>query len=281
MSIRLRWLGVACFQIQLASGEVLIIDPYLDNSITAPLQAKDLIRADWIFITHGHFDHVLDVGQLANRLGSQVFCSAQVSRTIQERLSVPPNQIRVVTAGEIIKRGPLIVKVLRAIHVDNRKYFAEQLGLPPTNEMRVEEIVRQILKEIPDQSFKEKILPHLGKFPPGEQLNYIFDFPDNLRLYFLGSVPDRELFLVVEEARPQILILQLLRGQEKEAVELARRSGASIIFPSHHDPFLPGQKLPDMNKVRRLFAESSNIKFIEPLPGKWYEIKIEVGISDS
>jgi L-ascorbate metabolism protein UlaG (beta-lactamase superfamily) len=42
-----------------------LTDPYLDDSFSVPLKAKDIERADYIFVTHGHFDHVLDVSKIA------------------------------------------------------------------------------------------------------------------------------------------------------------------------------------------------------------------------
>ena len=75
MSIKLRWLGTACFEIRLSNGEALIIDPYLDDSLTCPIDSNEIERGDVICVTHGHFDHILDVGRLANRLGSTVVCS--------------------------------------------------------------------------------------------------------------------------------------------------------------------------------------------------------------
>lgn len=249
-----------------------MIDPYLDDSFTAPVRSDEIKRADLIAITHGHFDHVLDVGRLANRLGSTVICSEVVSRTIQNRLGVSPGRIQTVTAGEVLRRSPFTVEVVKAVHVDNRVYFAEQFGLQSSAEVNLEEMVRRVFNQIPEPKIKEKLLAHIGKFPPGEQLNYRFHFPGNLGLYFFGSVPDPELFSLAEESRAQVLILQLLRGKEEEAVEIARRCGARVVFPSHHDAFFPGQKVPDLDKVKSLFQKYPQVRFVETEAGKWYEI---------
>jgi L-ascorbate metabolism protein UlaG (beta-lactamase superfamily) len=64
VSIKFRWLGTVCFEIVLPSGKVLIIDPYIDYSATAPIKCKDVTGADYIALTHGDFDHVTDVGAL-------------------------------------------------------------------------------------------------------------------------------------------------------------------------------------------------------------------------
>ena len=273
MSIRLRWLGTACFEIRLPDGEVLIIDPYMDDSRTCHVRSRDIERADYICITHGHFDHILDVGPLANRLGSTIFCSRKAAQTMDAHFGIPANRIRVVTAGEVLRQGPIKIEVVRATHIDNRSYFAKQLGLDLTDDISNEEMVRKVFGSIQDRAVRERLLSHMGKYPAGEQLNYIFQFPGNLRLYYFGSTPDPELMPVAESSAAQVLILQLLVGMEEAAFEVARRAGAAIVIPSHHDPFFPGQKVPDLEKVKALFEKSRNISFLDPRPGEWYDIK--------
>ena len=276
MSIHLRWLGTACFEIRLSSGEVLVIDPYLDESLTCPTGSSDIERADLICITHGHFDHILDVGRLANRLGSTVLCSREVAENIHTRFHVPESQIQVVTAGDSLKSGDIRVEVVKAVHIDNRSYFAEQLGLELTEEISALDMVKRIFSTIEDQKVRERLLSHMGKYPAGEQLNYIFQFPGNLRLYFFGSTPDGELNPIIEGCKAQVLILQILWGREEGAVEAAFKSGAGIVFPSHHDPFFPGQKVPDLKKVRSLFERDKNAHFVEAEAGQWYAIDTAV-----
>ena len=276
MSINLRWLGTACFEIRLSNGEALIIDPYLDESLACPIDSNKIERADLICITHGHFDHILDVGRLANRLGSTVICSHEVAQNIQKRFHVPEAQIQAVTAGDSLKRGGIQVEVVKAVHIDNRSYFAEQLGVELTEEISALDMVKRVFNTIEDREVREKLLSHMGKYPPGEQLNYIFQFPGNLRLYFFGSTPDPELIPILEGCKAQILILQVLRGREEGAAEAAFKSGAGIVFPSHHDPFFPGQKVPDLNKVRSLLEKNEDVHFVELEAGNWYEIDTAV-----
>ena len=213
MAVSFRWLGTACFEFRLPTGEVLIVDPYMDDAFNCPLESDRIARADLICITHGHFDHVLDVGRLALRLGSTVLCSSKVGVNIRDRLGVPESQIQAVTAGETLKRGSIRVEVVRAGHVDNRQYFAKQLGMEPSDEMSTEDMVRKGFEGVEDPVMREKLLSTLGKYPGGEQLNYIFRFPGNLGFYFYGSTPDPELLPLVETAGAQVLILQVLSGR--------------------------------------------------------------------
>ncbi len=56
------WLGHACWLIQTGEHSILL-DPFLDSSPTASCKAKD-IRADYVLVSHGHFDHIADAATI-------------------------------------------------------------------------------------------------------------------------------------------------------------------------------------------------------------------------
>ncbi len=65
MSHHLTWYGHSCFLIE-TGGKRILVDPFLDDSPTAPIKAKDA-AADYILVTHGHFDHISDVAKISAR----------------------------------------------------------------------------------------------------------------------------------------------------------------------------------------------------------------------
>jgi L-ascorbate metabolism protein UlaG (beta-lactamase superfamily) len=77
MSTELTWLGHASWQIKTAQHTVLI-DPFLDDSPTAPIKSKDA-KADFILVSHGHFDHVADAAKIANRTGATVISNYEIT----------------------------------------------------------------------------------------------------------------------------------------------------------------------------------------------------------
>lgn len=70
MTTELTWLGHGSWALKTGAHRILI-DPFLDDSPTAPIKAKDA-EADFILVSHGHFDHMSDVAAIAHRTGATV-----------------------------------------------------------------------------------------------------------------------------------------------------------------------------------------------------------------
>ncbi len=70
MTTQFTWLGHGSWAIETA-GHKLLLDPFLDDSPTAPVKAAD-VEADFILLSHGHGDHVGDTVAIAKRTGATV-----------------------------------------------------------------------------------------------------------------------------------------------------------------------------------------------------------------
>ena len=74
--MELQFLGHACFLLDDGACKVLT-DPFLSGA-GHPDWAEQ-VRPDFIFVTHGHGDHVGDTVDIARRTGAQVCCTADLS----------------------------------------------------------------------------------------------------------------------------------------------------------------------------------------------------------
>mgnify|MGYP001294651720 CR=1 FL=1 len=70
MTTQLTWLGHGSWLIT-SGNHRIVLDPFVTDSPTAPLQV-DEIDADYILVSHGHFDHVSDIVPIARRCNSTV-----------------------------------------------------------------------------------------------------------------------------------------------------------------------------------------------------------------
>ena len=76
MAIELTWYGHACWLIK-TGKHTLLVDPYLDDAPHSPIKSHEL-EADFILVTHGHFDHVGDTVKIAKRTGAQIVANFEI-----------------------------------------------------------------------------------------------------------------------------------------------------------------------------------------------------------
>jgi L-ascorbate metabolism protein UlaG (beta-lactamase superfamily) len=69
--MKITYYGHSCFSV-VAGGKHLLFDPFISGNELAKHINIDDMQADYIFISHGHFDHTLDVVRIANRTGAKV-----------------------------------------------------------------------------------------------------------------------------------------------------------------------------------------------------------------
>lgn len=76
MATTLRWLGHNCWL--LSTGEhTILVDPFLNDSPTAPVKAT-AVKPDYILVSHGHFDHMADAAEIAQRTGATVVSNFEI-----------------------------------------------------------------------------------------------------------------------------------------------------------------------------------------------------------
>jgi L-ascorbate metabolism protein UlaG (beta-lactamase superfamily) len=74
--IEVTWLGHGTWCVTTGNHRILI-DPFLDDSPSSPLKSKDA-DADFLLVSHGHFDHVADAAKIAARTGATVVANYEI-----------------------------------------------------------------------------------------------------------------------------------------------------------------------------------------------------------
>lgn len=63
--VQVTWLGHGTFKLRTSEGKTLLIDSWIQNNPACPDDQKQVSKLDALLITHGHFDHIGDVFQVA------------------------------------------------------------------------------------------------------------------------------------------------------------------------------------------------------------------------
>lgn len=69
--IQITWLGHATFELRFPSGEVLVLDPWVEGNPAYP-KDYEIKKVDAIAASHAHFDHVNDLLPLAKKFKPKV-----------------------------------------------------------------------------------------------------------------------------------------------------------------------------------------------------------------
>ncbi len=238
--IQMRWLGSAAFEIR--SESVVLIDPFLRRNRKAypiqELKPKDFSRADYIFVSHGHSDHAIDVPEISRSSGAKIFCSPVTAKFLI-RKNMDPSRITLIESNREFFFPDFSVRALLCEH------SKVDIGI-------ILRSMPQLLSAVPG------LLVDFLTMPAGPLIVFLFDF-SGLRILHMGSLPNDYENLLPELAGNTDIALIPLRGRS-DIAEIAADFSSSIkptaIVVQHHDNFSPPLSPPvDVESFRRKVKE--------------------------
>lgn len=116
--MQIQYLGHSCFLITAASGEKLLFDPFISgNELAKDKVAVGDVRADYIFLSHAHFDHIADAETIARNSDAPIVGVWEIHDYFSKRgLKTHPMNVGGTWRST---KSELSVKLVPAIHTSS------------------------------------------------------------------------------------------------------------------------------------------------------------------
>ena len=273
MALQLEWLGCATFRVHVG-GRTLFFDTFVDRiAAAAPVgvRSDEVERADFLFISHAHLDHVLGADTIARKTGAPVIGSYETMRVLAG-CGVPDGQRWAVSGGERIDcGGGVSVRVLPGLHACIWATSDPDAGAPclgdhdvPYQERseRLDHAVHTLHTLTPEVEAYLGAEAGRASRADGGQLAYLLTSPEGSMLvssssgYWSGIVRDLrpDLAVLAVSGRPNVdgepfqgSAAQFIAGE----VELLRPRRVVLC---HHDAWMPPLPAVDVEPVAHELA---------------------------
>jgi L-ascorbate metabolism protein UlaG (beta-lactamase superfamily) len=116
--LTIEWFGCTTFCVRV-DGCTLWFDTFVDRlpgAAQVGLRSTDIDDADFVFVSHAHFDHILGADTVAKNTGAPIVGSYESMRVMREA-GVAEEQLWAVSGGErIVCRDGISVRVFPSLH---------------------------------------------------------------------------------------------------------------------------------------------------------------------
>lgn len=255
--LSLRWITVTCFEFRFGSLRV-VSDPFITDAPGTELDGSAIEACDLITLSHGHWDHIMDLPLLMERFQPRLLCGELMAEPLADWLNCSPSRIYPMTPDLELDFGDMKVRALFGRHTDLVTGYCDQ----------VRDLAgRPLLHGDPK-------LVRLQAVGCLEYRNYLFTLPDGTRLVLWGSDPTPEQRSMLRALHPDIGLLQLSRQDPVEMGNFAADIGVRVLIPHHMDLKLKeAQYASRVEKLRETFlARVPGGRFLSPGHGEWVTV---------
>jgi len=225
---KVTWYGHSAFRIETPAGHIFCIDPWLSNPLDPAAQngsdpMKIVDKGDYILLTHGHFDHVGETIQIANRTHARLVATFDLAEAMVKVAKFPAAQtgfdVMGNPGGEItVADGEVKITFVQAIHSSSL--------------------------EVPDGD-KTGAPAVCG----GVAVGYVIQIKNGPTIYDSGDTAYfSDIKLIGAKFHPDLAILNIgghFGMEVPDALQAAKDVGAKLTIPQHYKSFPVLSQSPD------------------------------------
>ena len=238
---QIQWLGQSAFVLD-SDGHRLLTDPWIRKNPVCRTPLEDLLDAESIIVSHGHFDHFGDTIELMDRSQAMLAVDPEISWYMSRYGYERNKRLFPVAQGGAVQLGKNRVTAVPAIH--------------------------------PSAIYGEEWQTEKRWLPNASALSFIIENPDAPTVYFAGDTAlfsDMQLF--ARRYKPEIALLPIggrFTMDALDAEEAVGFLGCRYVIPCHYNT--NPELIADAEAFRtKVEARYPGVKVIVLAPGESYQ----------
>lgn len=234
-NVAITWLGHSTFHIRIASGEVILIDPWLEENPSHP-KGFVIDRVDLLLVTHGHFDHIADAVAVARKFKPTTIANYEVCSWLGSKGVEKLSAMNKGGTQKIAIAGGVKVTMTQAQHSS---------GIEDNGQM----------------------------IYAGEPAGFVVGLPDGRSFYHAGDTcVFSDMQLIHELYQPELAMLPIgdhFTMGPREAALACKFLKPATVIPMHYGTFPLLTGTPEA--LKRLFVDQPETEVVVPEAGKPYD----------
>jgi L-ascorbate metabolism protein UlaG (beta-lactamase superfamily) len=253
--LRLKWLGCACFELDFG-GITVVNDPWITGNHAHDLTWEAVENCDYITLTHGHFDHTMDIPALMEKFHARILCGEFTAVPLLRWAQISPMRICPMHPDLELDFDAVKIKALYGRHIP-------LAGTPSEREERA---------RTAEGNLGDPNLIELAFWGDLEYRNYLYTLPSGIKILIWGNKLLPEQRNILRKERPDVAILQVTGANSPaETAALLKEIGCKVVLPHHFDfPRDYSQKVEELgSELKQIGPE---IRYIIPEYNRWIEL---------
>jgi L-ascorbate metabolism protein UlaG (beta-lactamase superfamily) len=117
-----RWLNNAGFEIVLSNGSHVLVDPWLDSAQFFKFPLAEIERADYLILTHIHYDHAEDVKSIQSKFpGIRIFVGSLSAEPLVKWQKLNAARVYKVSDEQVFQFDDVAIKAYAGRHTESNR----------------------------------------------------------------------------------------------------------------------------------------------------------------